>query len=698
MSRTLVFLTGMAGLVAIATAAEPKPGSELPLSEVVLYTSGVGYFQRDGRVEGDAQVELRFKTEDINDLLKSLVVQDFDGGQVSTVTYGSRDPIDKALKSFGIDLTADPGLGALLGQVRGERVEVATPGSVTGTVLGVETKTKAVDDHNKTVTVEYLNLLTDDGLRSIPLDQVQRVKLLDPRLDAELRQALAVLAAGHDTQKKTVALRFEGKGGRKVGVSYIAATPVWKTSYRLVFHDKEAPFLQGWAIVENTTDDDWNDVRLSLVSGRPISFAMDLYQPLYVDRPLIEPATYASIRPPVYGQAMDQSDKNSTSNLGVPFIQNAGNSRSLVMSKTDATRRETRDSAPMGGMGGGSAVVANERQRQAIRLKQGVSPAAEGLASGELFQYAIKTPVSLARQKSAMLPIISQGVEGKKVSIYNESVQPKHPLNGFRLKNVTPLYLMQGPVTVFDDDAYAGDARIDDLAPGQDRLISYALDLKVEVEPRAEGGGQDLVAVKLRRGTLISTRKRTEAKLYVVRNRDRKAKDLLIEHHSRDEWTLVEPSEPSERSRDTYRFALTVAPDKTARLLVREERRFDESIALTNLAAEQIGVFLRAREVSERAKEALQKVVQLQNRLNATKAERTRLEQNVAEIAKEQTRIRENMARLAPNSELSNRYVKKLDGQESELEDLRQKIESRKDNEVQQQRELDDFLLGLEID
>ena len=137
------WLASIEWLAAKAVAADEKqPDKEpvLPLSQVVLYTSGVGYFQRDGGVEGNAQVELRFKTEDINDLLKSLVVQDYSGGQVSTVTYGSRDPIDKTLKSFGIDLTTNPGLGELLGQVRGERIEVATPGPITGTVLSVETK------------------------------------------------------------------------------------------------------------------------------------------------------------------------------------------------------------------------------------------------------------------------------------------------------------------------------------------------------------------------------------------------------------------------------------------------------------------------------------------------------------------------------------------------------------------------------
>jgi hypothetical protein len=677
-------------LTVSGAGAEPGPGEaagSLPLSEVVLYTSGVGYFQRDGQVEGSTQIDLRFKTDDINDLLKSLVVQDFDGGQVATVTYGSRDPIDKALKSFGIDLTTNPTLYELLGQVRGERIEVSVSGPpIIGTVLGVETKKKpAGEDTDKTVNVEYLNLVTDDGLRSISLDQVRHVKLLDPRLDAELRQALTVLAAGHDTQKKTVAVRFEGQGKRKVSISYIAATPVWKTSYRLVLGDKQAPFLQGWAIVENTTDDDWNNVGLALVSGRPISFTMDLYEPLYVTRPVVEPELYAALRPQLYGQAME----------GLPQGRGQVEFGAAPPQPVAAAPAPAPMAPGMAGMGG---MAANRRMARGMSLDKGVSAAAEGLQTGELFQYAIKTPVTLARQKSAMLPIISQAVEGRKLSIYNASVQAKHPLNGFRLKNTTPLYLMQGPITVFDDNAYAGDARIDDLAPGQDRLISYALDLKVEVEPQHQGGRQDLVAVKLRRGTLITTRKSTEGALYVIRNRDRSKKDLLVEHPFRDGWTLVEPSEPAERSRDQYRFALALEPDKTAKLLVREERQNDESIALTNLGGDQIAYYLRAREVSDRVKQALQKVVQLRGRLDETKFERSRQEQRVTGITQDQTRIRENMGKLAQNSELYNRYVKTFDQQENELEDLRQKIATLKETEARQQRELNAYLESLEID
>ena len=212
----------------------------LPVTEISLYSSGVGFFERDGQVEGRAQVDLRFKTDDINDLLKSMVVRDSQSGRVASVTYGSRDPLTRTLRSFGIDLTENPTLGQLLNQARGEQVTLQWPTPLTGTILGVEKKKQPVGE-NKEMDVEYLNLVTDDGLQSIPLAQVQKVRLLNDRLDAELHQALTLLAASHDKDKKTVSITFDGEGKRDVAVSYVVQTPVWKTSYRLVVDDKADP-------------------------------------------------------------------------------------------------------------------------------------------------------------------------------------------------------------------------------------------------------------------------------------------------------------------------------------------------------------------------------------------------------------------------------------------------------------------------
>ncbi len=285
---------------------------------------------------------------------------------------------------------------------------------------------------------------------------------------------------------------------------------------------------------------------------------------------------------------------------------------------------------------------------------------------------ASTSPSPSPNTQSALLPIIGQTLQGQKVSLYNQRVNAKHPLNGYRLKNTSSLHLMQGPITLFDSGTYAGDARIEDLPPGQDRLISYALDLKTEVEPKLEGGTQELATVSLKKGTMLISRRLVEDRTYLVKNRDAKAKTVLIEQPYRADWKLAEPKEPTERTRDLYRFNVAVDPGKSATLRVKETLPIQESILLMDSGIDQIVYYQQAKEVSPKVKEALQRVVQLRSKLDDARGQRMRLDQRTAEITAEHARIRENMQRLQQNSDLYNRYVKKLDQQETELEKLAQ--------------------------
>lgn len=678
----------------------------LPVTEISLYSSGVGFFERDGQVNGRARVDLRFKTDDINDLLKSMVVRDSQSGRVASVTYGSRDPLTRTLRSFGIDLTENPTLGQLLNQARGEQVTLQWPTPLTGTILGVEKKEQPVGE-NKDMEVEYLNLVTGDGLQSIPLAQVQKVRLINDRLDAELHQALTLLAASHDKDKKTVSIAFDGEGKREVAVSYVVQTPVWKTSYRLVVDDKAAPFLQGWAIVENTSDEDWTNVKLALVSGRPISFVMDLYEPLFATRPVVQPELFRFLRPQVYKDVVE----TAMAALAMPAPAGRGG-------------RGSAGGGGAGGFGGGGvggggqgAGAAQERQlarlstasaateyaadgvvNREFNLQAGVVSAANTAQTGELFTYQIKTPVTLARQRSAMLPIVNQNIAGDKVSIYNETTQAKFPLNGIRLTNTTGLHLMQGPITVFEAGAYAGDARIEDLAPGADRLLSYGLDLATEVDPQSGAGRVDLLTVVVHKGVIIATRKYSEEKTYNIRSHDQKKKTLLIEHPYRADWTIVEPKEKPERTRDAYRFILPVEAGAQTKLVIREERQANETATLLNTANEGLQIYLRAQKISAAVKEALQKVAAMRNTLSQTTSDRQRREQRISEITQEQARIRENMARLNQTSDLFNSYVKELTQQETDLASMRKEIETLKDSETKQQRDLNDYILNLDVE
>ncbi len=426
--------------------APTATSGQLPVAQAILYSSGIGYFQREGNVEGNQRIDLSFPVEDVNDLLKSMVLQDHNNGHISAVSYDSQAPIAKTLQSFAINLTDNPGYGAILTQARGEKVEVtlqqgnaAQPGNVTGTIIGVEKKKESVKEG--AVETECLNLWCAEGMRAVKLNDVLRVRFLNPVLEGELKRALETVALSHDTAKKSVSIMFSGDGKREVSVAYVVENPIWKTSYRLVLPTKKdaKPSLQGWAVIENATEEDWKDVRMALVSGRPISFRMDLYQPLYVPRPLVEPELFASLRPPTYNGALEKSPNalggarladdavNEARQLRSGGAKGEGKSKEQLGAYRDADKKSVQD--------------LSDRLRKDIELGRGIDAVATAGALGDFFQYTIQHPVSLPRQKAAMLPIVQKEVEADRVSIYNERVQAKHPLLGLKFKNTTGMHL-----------------------------------------------------------------------------------------------------------------------------------------------------------------------------------------------------------------------------------------------------------------
>lgn len=692
------------GLAACGAALAAARGQEaakadaaaahVPLTKVILYSSGVGFYERAAEIEGDAKVELQFNVDDVNDLLKSMVLQDLGGGTIRAVTYGSRDPITKTLKTFAIDLTKNPTLADLLDQVRGERIELDAPNKIEGLIVGVEKRRREVGERD-TVETAFLNLLTDDGLRSVSLDQVGRIKLADPRLDSELRKALATLALAHATDKKTVTLDFAGQGRRPVRVGYVQQSPIWKTSYRLVLSDEGSPLLQGWAIVENTTEEDWNDVRLTLVSGRPVSFVMDLYQPLYLARPIVQPELFASLVPQKYGESLagepaDAAMAPQALQLGrrMDAKWKAPGTRPAPESRAGGFIEEDRAAADL--------VVPSEALGITPESIIGQS-AAQAAELGALFQYAIEQPVDLPRQQSAMLPIVSGSVEGQRLSIYNAAVHPKHPLAGLRLKNTTGLHLMQGPVTVFDGGAYAGDAQIEDLPPDGQRLVSYAIDLGTEVAPENPQHTSALTTIALKKGTLIATFKLVREVSYRVKNSDKQAKTVIIEQPTEGGWTLVEPKQADEKTRDRYRFAVKAEPGTPTVLPIKEEMTTRQEVSLTDLDGSGIAMYLGAKQVSPEVRKALEELAARNAAIADVSARIEAAEQQIAAIGQEQARIRENMTRLERNSDLYQRYVKKFAAQEDEVETRRREIAELRD---EQQRKIDErnaFLMGLDV-
>jgi hypothetical protein len=687
------FLGAAAGLVVLAAsgpiwAQNGNTMPELPIKRAVLFSSGVGYFQRDGEINGQAAVSLQFHEDQINDVLKSLIVQDRGNGQVRLVQYDNRNPIERTLKSFALDLTGDPSLGKLLTQARGERVQVTLPqenagNPIEGVIVGVE-RQKQPAGKDQVITIEQLNLLTDKGIISRPLSRVERIEFVKPALKEELRKALETLAAGRDRQKKTVALHFSGAGRRAVSVGYLVESPVWKTTYRLAVNDGKLT-LQGWAIVENTSDEDWMNVRVGLVEGRPISFRMNLYEPLFVRRPLVELERFASLVPQRYEGEL-------------PRQQSPRDDMAIEEEPDEAPAKEKAKVGP----GGGGRFKKDKKDAPGfvdITKSTGGAATAE---LGEFFQYEIKEPVSLARQKSALLPILNQAIQGKRVSIYNERVQAKHPMLGLSLKNTSGLHLMQGPVTVLEQNSYAGDALLPDLRPDEDRLISYAVDLGVEVVPSTDPkkpDTEDLVNIKIVQGILHATYKQRQTRTYTVANRNKEARDVIIEHPRQAGWKLVmagKDSAPKE-TRDVYRFLVPVAPRKTSALEVVVEKKKLDQVVLTNSTDHALRFFI-SRSTQPGIKEKLSEAIALKSKWTDTQRAIERERDALATLDKNQARLRENLKILEKTSDLYKTSMKRFERQENEIEERQARVNQLQDQADRQRRDYEGFIAKLDVE
>jgi hypothetical protein len=728
-----------------APPPEKAAAKGLSLAQVILFSSGVGYFQREGTVEGNARVDLSFPAGDVNDLLKSLVLQDRGGGKVGIVSYDGTEPLEKTLRSFALDLTANPTFGQLLNQARGEKVEIVlqnvtggAPGTLTGVIVGMESQAEGTKE------VHQLNLLCAEGVRCVPLAQVQRVRFLNGTLDAELRRALEVLAAAHNAQKRGVSLHFVGDGKRPVRVGYVVESPLWKTSYRLVMDKKTGKLaLQGWAVVENTTDEDWADVRMALVASRPISFLMDLYQPLFLPRPTVEPERFASLRPPEYqgaltpGNAMQGGGRGAAvgglgalggfgggfgglgamggagavggglnqlggmAQLGgqwgqqggafnryqVPRLVGSDQEDRLTYEQLQQRRKE-RQGAKAEAKKVGSALAA-------IDPTQSIDPAATGEEVGDGYRYVIDQKVSLPRQKSALLPLVNQEVAGARVSIYNPQVEAKFPLLGLKFKNTTGRPLTQGPVTVFEGGTYAGDARILDLQPNEERLLAYAVDQGMEVKAENGGGTDVLTAVRINKGVLAVTHKLRETKTYLVKNRSPQDRLLVVEQPVREDWKLVEPIRPAERSRDLYRFEWKAPAGKADRHEVAEEKTRFERRALADASDHTIRVLLNSTVSSPQVKEALRRSLDYRAKILAARHDLASLEEQLKALTDDQARMRANLGSFPKESQAYKRTLEKFDKQEPQIETLQARVKEKQEAQRALEKEFGEYLAGL---
>jgi hypothetical protein len=347
--------------------------------------------------------------------------------------------------------------------------------------------------------------------------------------------------------------------------------------------------------------------------------------------------------------------------------------------------------------GGGRAERLKEDLQDRMNLGGSVSTAASTAKLGDFFQYAIDKPVSLPRQKSALLPIVGKDVQASRVSIYNEAAQAKFPLLGLRFKNTSGVHLMQGPITVFEGSTYAGDARVLDLQPNEERLISYAIDLGTEVNAVPSSDSGKVLSIKAVKGVIHTSTKNRQIKTYQIKNRNEQERIVLIEHPVNNAFRLV-GDKPKETASDFYRFEVKVPAGGTKSQVVTEEQEVANNYTLSSSGDEQIRWFLAQAVASEKVKEGLKQAMTLRWATEKTRREIAELQRQLSTITEDQKRIRANLRETPSTSAAHKRYLEKLDQQETQIEKYQADVKKLQGVEHTQKKAFDDFLANFNAD
>jgi hypothetical protein len=691
------------------SASTTTSAARLPVTRVILYKNGVGYFEHAGQVRGSQDVNVDFTTAQLNDVLKSLTVLDLGKGRITGVSYNSNAPLERRLGSLHLAVGENPTTARFLDALRGARLEVRS-GSETasGRLLSIDEREIPIKADQK-ITVDQLSIVSDSGeVRVFDLTPTTSVRVAEKDVNDEVGKYLGLVASTRDQDVRRMTISTAGEGERNLLVSYISEVPVWKSTYRIVIPNDGKPLLQGWAIVDNTVGEDWKNVELSLVAGAPQSFVQQLSQPYYARRPVVPLPQNAMITPQTYEATLEEPPPASPVvgvvggvPGGIPGGQMSGVMGGIVSSAPMALKAN--GAASGGGAGGGmyrpSAGNSKQWLNADVEQLEAATTTAQTRDLGDLFEYKLQDRVTIRKNQSALVPILQARIEAEKVSVWNPSQSAV--LRALWLDNSSELTLDGGSFNVLEGDAFAGEGLMDPIKPGEKRLLSYAADLGVLVDAKQKSESQRVTKVFIAHGMMTQSTQEREENTYTIRNRDTAQRTIVIEHPARPGWKLTDDEKPAESSASFHRFRLTVDSKKTETLLVKEYRPVTTSFQLSNVTDDQIKFFLAAKMINPEIEQALRKVIAQKNSIAALDTEVGSRKSKISGITEDQQRVRENMKALKGSAEekvLLARYVRELNEQEDHVQSLHHEVADLQQKRDTAQKTLNDMIEGLQME
>jgi hypothetical protein len=697
--------------------SETDPGAKLPIRKVILYSNGVAYIERRGMVSGNAEINLSFKQSQVDDVLKSMLVLDMGQGRIGAVSYNSSLPASARTAEIPFSVFSSSanggGISQVLAQLQGAKVIVtSTKGTATGAILTVEQRNVPGTRDIPGGITHFLVIASESGeISNFDLADVRSVKLLDDGTRRDVNEFANATASTRRRDAKTITVTSEGAGQREMIVSYTIAAPIWKTTYRVVLDEQGKPFFQGWAIIDNVSEEDWKNVQLSLISGTPISFIQPIQKPLYRYRPVVPIPQDLNLQPQVYDEhgnttQVGQSEAGGTTvDVTANRVQTSVTQQSLQNLPSNA--RSVQNFSVQGATGGQNTYVVDGAAGTSVSSaltsgNSGVQANATGEEIGDLFEYRIDQLVTVMRDRSALIPIVQTKMDGERVSIFNESTRQQRPMSGMLLKNLTALTFENGSLTVIDHDAYAGEALMERLKPKEQRLISFALDLGTLVTVDAREDREPAKIVKVVNGVLQVHYFRSDKKVYKVTNQTDRKKVLYIEHPVRTDWTLSETAsaKPDYTTARYYRFRVELEPFGKQDITVAENQGLMDTYSLSQISSADLSLFVSRRYIDESTRVKMAKLIDLRMRINQIDNKLGTFDDEIEKIEEDQKRLRENIETLSKTPEartLITRYITKANDQETRLEQIekeRTALEAQKD---QLENELGTEIMNFQI-
>ncbi|MGZ9107337.1 MAG: DUF4139 domain-containing protein [Micavibrio sp.] len=700
MNRFRLCVSALALMAAFSSSAWSE---ELPLKRVTLSTSGLAQFEHQGSVIGNAELTLPVRLDQVDDVLKSLVVLD-NGGSFGGVTLPGREPLSQIFRDLPFDQAALQTSAGLLQALQGAEVQIGGSNPVTGKLTSVMAETQINDDGLQS-TKHRIGIMAKDGLHTVLLEDLQSLQFTDPVVQVQLHRALTAIHDHRIQDQRTLTLDLRGEGARPVTVSYVTGAPLWKSAYRVVLPEKDSAkaYLQGWAILENTTGQDWDNVAVTLLSGNPVTYKQSLYESYYRDRPVLPLQ--------VMGRLMPRTDTGSVPAPSAPAgaVMEGKAGDPLERWRKIQDERPKQAMAPMAamadmayadsGVAGGAPVMAEA----AMNMAPAQSAVAEQATVQMVFRF--QQAVTLPAGNSLMLPVISRDIPAEQVWLYQPETDARHPLASVALTNDSDAGLPPGILTLFEQTAnglrYTGDSELSLLPKGETRYVNFALDPATTID-REMSSERQFGVFKAAKGVVEQSVVSTETTVYTIKAPADEDRVIVIEHPRLADWELKAPEgliDDPEKTETHYRLKLALKSGETKTLKVILERQDFESLSLGYMQQGDLASRLNAmgQSLDPKVRKALEGAIALQNDVYVLQNQIQILEQERQTIFNDQARVRGNLQSIPTGSDLAKRYLAELNAQEDRLKKLDGEQNILRQKQAAAQAKLDDYVAGLDL-